>query len=159
MDRVKKWENVAFFYDVVKVPYQLKCVGVHMKKLILALFIVSTSVMAQNFDIPVSKIVKPDYICANQGGAYAIKVGKTPRMWQTDLDANGRAEEGIELQNVKVQALRCINCFDLSGELLGQINVKAKLRGNLEFIKLNLELSDGRGEGHVFEMDCQKAAK
>lgn len=131
-----------------------------MKKLILALCLVSTSAMAQiDLDMPVSKIVKPDYICANQGGAYAIKVGKAPKMWQTDLDANGTAEEGIELKNVTVQPLRCINCYDLSGILLGQIHVKAKLRGNLEFIKLNLELSDGRGQAQTFEMDCQKAGK
>lgn len=134
-----------------------------MKRLFIAFFLLASSIAHAEFDIPVSKIVNPDYFCGTTEGAYAIKVGKTPRLWQTDLNANGTSLEGIELKNVKLTTYRCLDCFALSGdlEIMGDaIHVKGEIKGTSTGIKLNLVMSNNEGESQAFpEMVCHKVSK
>ncbi len=137
-----------------------------MKKLIAitsVLLSMFATVAHADFDIPVSKIVNADYFCGTSEGAYAIKVGKTPRVWQTDLDAKGNAQEGIELKNVKLKTARCPDCFSLSGDLEimdDALHINGEMRGTSQGIKLDISMYNNQGENQTLPaMECHKVLK
>ena len=50
----------------------------------------------------ITQVVAPDYICQDEGGGFAIRIGgKAPKIWQLDGYSTG-AEEGIELNKVNI---------------------------------------------------------
>ena len=78
-----------------------------------------------------SEIEGATLVCADQGAAFAIKVGGSGseyKVWQTDLLSNGELEStGILLEGLQVKLYRCPYCFDFAGSN-GLYDIKASVR-------------------------------
>ncbi len=119
-----------------------------------AVLFVAFAAQAASPKIPVSKISGANWYCSSEGAMYAINL-KDKRVWQSDI---GQAE-GIELSDVKIDILRCRNCYNIRGVLMnfagvsiilrntpalvpaGKVTVTARLSGQVETEEFNVRCS------------------
>lgn len=76
----------------------------------LLLMIAGLSHMAHAADSPVTPIENATMKCTKKGVLVAFDIEKA-RLWKGDKT------QAQELSNVRADRLRCVNCFDLRGEL------------------------------------------
>ncbi len=87
---------------------------------LLASLFVSTTAFAQfgGGDFPKqTKIENANYFCGDNKGAFALKVNDPARVWQTELNAQGVAESGLELTVNDIVRFRSPHHFDIKASM------------------------------------------
>lgn len=93
-----------------------------MKALIYTLtgLLVSIASHAQFIDLGIpnaTKIKGAQYYCGDSKGAFVIRTKNPARVWQTDLDRNGSAVDGLEIKITEILSARCPHCFTIKGSM------------------------------------------
>jgi hypothetical protein len=114
-----------------------------MKTILLGLLIsfVFTS-QAQTFP-GTSPIKGATLFCSSTGNMFAINF-KSKQVWSTDPGE----KNGFELTNVSINFYRCLDCYDISGNLLGG-KIQLKIRRQVNKINATATVSapDAEGDG------------
>lgn len=93
-----------------------------MKALMYTLtgLLISVASHAQFIDIGIptaSKIKGAQYYCGDHKGAYVIRTQNPATVWQTELDQNGSAVDGLEVKINEIRTARCPHCYTLKGSM------------------------------------------
>ncbi len=140
-----------------------------MKKITLGtmLCLLSMSAFAEFGDMlpNITPVKDANYICVmnkkDGDGAMAIKTTSPAKMWQLDA---GDFSSGLELNDVKVSAMRCPDCFRVTATMgakdseAGGIIYDAQINRTGSRIDLKLDLTDIKNSESTstIRMKCSK---
>lgn len=121
---------------------------------LLASLLASAAVFAQfgGGDFPKqTRIENANYFCGDQKGAFAFKVNDPARVWQTELNAQGVAESGLELTVTEIVRIRSphhfyIKAFMNAGNEKLSYNFNMTANHVTKAITLETTISNEKGE-------------
>ncbi len=117
--------------------------------------LISIASQAQFVDIGIpnaSKIKDAQYYCGDNKGAFVIRTKNPATVWQTELDQNGSAVDGLEIKVTEIRSARCPHCFTLKGNMAVGTADKLYYTFNLDGsngsapIKLVTVMTDSNGQ-------------
>ncbi len=108
-----------------------------MKKFLVSLILLTSFYVQADVAMPeVSPIVGATMSCKNSNSLLAINL-KDKRVWMSSPgDKNG-----VEFLNVEIQPFRCMNCYNITGQIFGG-NALIEVRADIKTVKANMTISD-----------------
>lgn len=85
--------------------------------LVASLFVSSLAVAEYNFGQgpTQSAIQDADYLCGNEQGAFAFKVSEPMKVWQTEINSDGKAESGLDIIVTDATVIRSPHHYIIKG--------------------------------------------
>ncbi|MBK9323788.1 MAG: hypothetical protein IPM97_12735 [Bdellovibrionaceae bacterium] len=98
-----------------------------------------------------TKIENANYFCGDKNGAFVFKVNEPARVWQTELNDQGSAESGLEIEVTEIIRFRSPHHFDIKGFMPAgddELKYNFKLRADhvTKAITLETKITNEKGE-------------